>query len=277
MIDLTQAQTIVAVCGLTLLWALESFLPFMQGRKQRLRHAARNLTLGFLNALVLALLAGPLIVRVSAWAENYHLGLLRLISLPPLVQAAFALLLLDGWMYLWHRANHRAPLLWRFHRVHHSDTELDATSAIRFHTGEIVISTLLRLMIIPLLGLSLWQVLLYDFLLMPVILFHHSNVRFPEKLDRWLRMFIATPAMHRVHHSRVRLETDSNYGSLFSFWDRVGHTFRLRPDRENVQYGLDGYDNEEWQRLIGLLETPFVDNPSVSTTQKTAAPLLHRR
>jgi sterol desaturase/sphingolipid hydroxylase (fatty acid hydroxylase superfamily) len=256
-IDLSHAQAFTTAFGLVSLWVLESWLPFMKGRRQRLRHAVRNLTLGLLNAAVLALLAAPLLVRITAWAEHSGVGLMRLVNLPVAGSTLLALLLLDGWMYLWHRANHRLPLLWRFHRVHHSDPALDVTSAIRFHTGEILISAVLRLALMPLFGIALWQLLLYDTLLLPVIQFHHSNVRFPERWDRWLRVLIASPAMHRVHHSRIRSETDSNYASIFSFWDRLGQTFRWRHDVENIRYGLDGYDVEKWQQLNGLLQTPF--------------------
>jgi sterol desaturase/sphingolipid hydroxylase (fatty acid hydroxylase superfamily) len=258
MIDLSHAQSLTAAFGLVSLWLLESWLPFMKGRRQRLRHALRNLTLGLLNAAVLALLAAPLMARMASWAEHSGIGLLGLVSLPVAVSTLFGLVLLDGWMYLWHRANHRFPLLWRFHRVHHSDPVLDVTSAIRFHTGEILISATLRLALILLFGLSLWQLLLYDTLLLPVIQFHHSNVCFPERWDRWLRVLIASPAMHRVHHPRIRSETDSNYASILSCWDRLGGTFRWRHDVENIRYGLDGYDVEKWQRLNGLLQTPFV-------------------
>jgi len=274
MIDLSHAQTFTAAFGLVILWALESWLPFMKGRRQRLRHAARNLTLGLLNAVVIALLAAPLVVRVAAWAEHSGYGLLRIIGLPVVVSALLALLLLDGWMYIWHRANHRFPLLWRFHRVHHSDSALDVTSAVRFHTGEMLISSALRLALIPLFGVSLWQIFLYDALLLPVIQLHHSNVRFPERWDRRLRALITSPAMHRVHHSRIRVETDSNYASIFSFWDRLGRTFRWRRDVEKVRYGLDGYDEENWQRVAGLLQTPFTTSaleasPSRPTTAAT--------
>lgn len=270
MIDLSHAQTITSAFGLVSLWTLESWLPFMKGRRDRLRHATRNLTLGLLNAAVMALIAAPLVVRLTAWAEHSGVGLLRLINLPVVLSTLLALLLLDGWMYLWHRANHCVPLLWRFHRVHHSDPALDVTSAVRFHTGEILISSALRLALIPLLGVSLWQLFLYDALLLPVIQFHHSNVRFSERWDKWLRLLIASPAMHRVHHSRIRVETDSNYSSIFSFWDRLGRTFRQRRDVENIRYGLDNYDDEKWQRVTGLLHTPFTAPASeVSPSQLT--------
>jgi sterol desaturase/sphingolipid hydroxylase (fatty acid hydroxylase superfamily) len=249
--------TIVAACGLLVLLTLESWLPAAGNRHHRLRHAARNLTLGLFNALVLALLAAPFIARVAGWTAESRCGLLSLLNLPPTMATATAILLFDGWMYLWHRANHELGFLWRFHRVHHSDPEMEATTAIRFHTGEILISSALRLAVIPLLGITIGQLLVYETLLLPVILFHHSNVRFPEKLDALLRLIIVTPAIHRVHHSRLRIETDSNYASIFSFWDRIAGTFRLRRDGQPINFGLDEYDGEEWQRLSGLMVMPF--------------------
>jgi sterol desaturase/sphingolipid hydroxylase (fatty acid hydroxylase superfamily) len=116
---------------------------------------------------------------------------------------------------------------------------MDATTAIRFHTGEALISAALRLALVPLLGITLRQLLLYESLMAPVILFHHSNVKFPEKVDQWVRALIVTPAIHRVHHSRMRFETDSNYSIVFSFWDRIAGTFQLRRDGRPVNFGLD--------------------------------------
>jgi sterol desaturase/sphingolipid hydroxylase (fatty acid hydroxylase superfamily) len=110
---------------------------------------------------------------------------------------------------------------------------------------------------IPLLGIALWQLLVYESLMMPVIMFNHSNVNCPEKADRWLRALIASPAIHHVHHSRVRVETDSNYSIIFSFWDRIGGTFQLCKYWRPVDFGLAQYGSEKWQRVRGLLTTPF--------------------
>ena len=249
--------TLVTACGIFMLLALESWLPAAGDRRSRMTHAARNMTLGALNVLAVGLLAAPLIAYVARWAEESRIGLLNLLGLPPAIAAVTAFLLFDGWLYLLHRANHKFGFLWRFHRVHHSDPEMDATTAIRFHTGETLISAALRLAVIPLLGVTLLQLLVYESLMMPVILFHHSNVNFPEKADRWLRALVVSPAIHRVHHSRARVETDSNYSIIFSFWDRLWGTFRLRKDGRPVDFGLDEYDGEKWQRVSGLLTTPF--------------------
>lgn len=253
-----QYPTLIAAFCLALLLALESWAPAASARHHRFLHAVRNLTLGLLNAAGSALLAAPLIAGIGLWAESKSFGLLRLVQLPPATATVAAIVLFDGWMYLWHRANHKIGFLWRFHRVHHSDPEMDATTATRFHTGEILISSALRLAVIPLLGITVGQLLAYEMLLLPVILFHHSNVQFPEKMDRWLRLLIVTPALHRVHHSRLRDETDSNYSSVFSFWDRIAKTLRLRWDGQPVNFGLNEFGATRWERLPSLLIMPFV-------------------
>lgn len=253
--------TVATAGGIVLLLTLESWLPAAGNRNNRMRHAARNVSLWVLNAFIAALLAAPIIAKVAGWTESTRFGLLNHFSLPPAIALIAAILMFDCILYLMHRANHKFGFLWRFHRVHHSDPQMDATTAIRFHTGEILISSTLRLIMIPLLGVTLWQLLFYESLMLPVILFHHSNVNFPERIDRWLRALIVSPAIHRVHHSRMQFETDSNYSIVFSFWDRLGRTFQLREDGRPVDFGLAEYDNEEWQRVSGLLKTPFQITP----------------
>ena len=250
-------KSAVEIFFLTLIYSLESFFPLFEGRKARLRHAARNLSLGILNVIVVAGLFSSLLALDAARTQEQSLGLLALVSFPFWFETLVAFVLFDLWMYLFHRANHRIPFLWRFHRTHHSDDQVDVTTALRFHTGEIVISSVFKLALIPFFGMTLGQLLLYETCLQPVILFHHSNVAFPEKWDQWLRLLIVSPTMHRVHHSQVRGETDSNYASIFSFWDRIARTFRRRPDPRTLQYGLPEFPEPEWQTFQGILRTPF--------------------
>ncbi len=260
-----QMQIIVAVIVLALLWTLETVIPFLQNRRQRLKHSMRNIAIGVFNTIILAILFAPVLVNLTAWTEINNLGLLHLVDLPVWATAVLAILLLDGWMYLWHRANHRIPILWRFHKVHHSDPDMDASTAVRFHTGEILISAILRLGVIVILGLSFWHILLYDLLLLPVILLHHSNIQFPEKLDKYYRSFFASPAMHRIHHSPERIETDSNYGSIFSFWDRLAHSFRLREKCVDVRYGLGEFIGIKTESFYSLIMMPF-QKPELAKT-----------
>ena len=257
MIDLANLQIIVAGVILAILWTLEAVIPFLPDRRERVKHSARNITIGAFNAVILTVLYAPILFRLTAWTSNNNFGLLHLVDLPLWVSVISAILLQDAWMYAWHRANHRFPFLWRFHKVHHSDPQMDASTAVRFHTGEILISAVLRLGVIAILGLSLRQVLLYDLLIIPVILFHHSNVQFPEKFDKYYRVLFASPAMHRIHHSPERIETDSNYSTIFSFWDRLARSFRVRENTIGVKYGLREYSGNETESFQALASMPF--------------------
>ena len=238
MSDFFRSQKIILASMLVLIWMLESIIPFIHGRSHRLRHAGRNLTLGLVNTFLSGIITATLLTIVSSWTEHLQFGLLYFLKLPFFAANIFAILLLDGWMYCWHRANHAIPFLWNLHRLHHSDREMDVTTAVRFHPGEALISSGLRLIVVALLGLSLPQILLYDTLLVAVIFLHHSNINLPLFIDKFLRIAITTPSLHRVHHSTITQETHSNFGSVFSFWDRLASTFRLRLDQTAIVYGV---------------------------------------
>lgn len=240
---------------LALLWTLESLAPMFAGRTARLRHGGANLALGAFNAALTPLLFAGLMLLVTAWSAGASFGLAHWLPLPPWAVWVAVLVLFDGWMYTWHRLNHRVKFLWRFHAVHHSDREMDVTSAVRFHTGEIVLSSLARLAVLPLLGMTMPMLVVYEAILLPVILFHHSNIRIPGGLDRALRCVITTPWMHWVHHSEWQPETDSNFSSVLSVWDRLFGTFRLREDPGTIALGLD--DGKPWRGVEGLLLRPF--------------------
>jgi sterol desaturase/sphingolipid hydroxylase (fatty acid hydroxylase superfamily) len=234
--SLAQSRYIIVAVTLAVLWAVESVAPMFTGRQRRLSHIATNLALAGLNALI-GLGFAFAILGVTEWARAHSFGLLNLVPLPGWLHWLGAIVLFDCWQYWWHRFNHRVPFLWRFHAVHHADAEMDASSGVRFHTGEIVLSFLVRLAVLPLLGVTLPELLLYETLSLPVILFHHSNLRISEGADRWLRWLIVTPRMHYVHHSRWQPETDSNYTSLLSVWDRLFGSFRLRDKPSEISLG----------------------------------------
>jgi sterol desaturase/sphingolipid hydroxylase (fatty acid hydroxylase superfamily) len=155
--------------------------------------------------------------------------------------------------------------------MHHSDPAVDASTGVRFHTGEIVMSGLARVALLPVLGFSLWQLALYDAMLLPVVLFHHSNVRFPRWLDYGLTMCVVTPAMHRVHHSQWRPETDSNFASILPLWDRMFRTFRLREDAHSLRLGLVEFEGQQWQTLWGMLKTPVARSNREKTAQEQSS------
>ena len=261
---------IIGLIVLTALLVLEGTMPFYLGREQRLRHGLRNGSLAALNGALGVLLA-PLLLGAIAFAERHDIGLLHWLPLdaslfdgwpfPGLLGAvlglALAVLLFDLWMYAWHRANHEIPFLWRFHQVHHTDPAMDVTTALRFHPGELLISSLLNPLVILALGMGLTQLILYKSVMLAIILFHHSNLRVPSRWDARLRWLIVPPSMHRVHHSRIARETNSNYGTVFSFWDRLFGSFRLRPDLRQIVFGTGHHDEPAWQTLPRLLRLPL--------------------
>ena len=251
-------KMIVPLAVFLILVVLESLFPLFEERR-RARHYGRNLALFLFNTLVLALLFTHINSDVLNLSARSSWSLTGMTALPYWLKTAASILLFDAWMYVWHRLAHRIPLLWKFHRMHHSDTEMDVSTAVRFHTGELLISSVLRLGVFYIIGMDLFALLLYETIMMVNIYFQHSNVFVPAQLDRLLRTVIATPRMHWVHHSKIREETDSNYGTIFSFWDRLGKTFSLRQDPRNIEYGLDEFREENWQTVPGMLKTPFVD------------------
>lgn len=246
----------VALVSLTLFWFLEHWIPFYMDRKDVLRHDARNVGLTLFNFGVLSLGFTGLTAWSTAWTESHGWGLLNLVPLSAPVHAVLAVALLDLWLYGWHRSGHGVALLWRFHRMHHTDNALDASSALRFHTGEVALSALTRAAFLPLLGVHLWEVLLFETVLAPMVQLQHSNIDLGV-WDRRLRWLLVSPVMHRIHHSRERFEQDANLASVFSFWDRLLGTYNDREDVHDLRLGLDGWDGEDWQDLVGLLRTPF--------------------
>jgi sterol desaturase/sphingolipid hydroxylase (fatty acid hydroxylase superfamily) len=240
-------RPVAAVGCLVALLAWETAQPYFElfGRGKeswpaRGRHAVRNLALGVLNILVIAVGFSAAWLFVTQWTAGHHFGLLRWLDLGPVGRTIVAVLLLDAWTYAWHRLNHRVPFLWRFHRLHHADRAMDVTTASRFHTGEIVLSSILRLPVLALIGCRIEELALYEVLMFTVVQFHHANVGLPEWLDRRLRAVIVTPSMHKIHHSNIRAECDSNYSSLFSWWDRIFRTRKTSSAPRKIVFGVGG-------------------------------------
>ncbi len=262
---LPEIQGATAVAGLAMLLLLEHAHPFFEqfrgARKSWSRHLARNLALSLANGFIVAVAFAGLWVIASEWAAERGFGLMNVLApsagKSSLLHAFGAILLLDAWTYTWHRLNHRIPFLWRFHRVHHSDAHMDVTTAGRFHVGEIVLSSALRIGLIALVGAYAWELILYETMMFAVVQFHHANVALPPRLDRVIRCVIVTPAMHKVHHSRLRHETDSNYSAFLSIWDRLFRSFRLREKLNEIEFGLDEFDAPEDETMKGLLRMPL--------------------
>lgn len=213
------------------------------------RRIARNTGLFGINLLVSPLIVVP----ITLWAEQFTLGL-RPDWLSGWTGFVFDLVLLDFWIYWWHRANHEVPLLWRFHQVHHFDELLDSTTAIRFHFGEVVLSALARAVVIIVFDIPVSSVLVFEALVLMSAIFHHSDARLPPRVEQALSRVIITPSIHWVHHHALRRDTDSNYGTIFSFWDPI---FRSRSPTKRWATMPIGVEGRRDRPLLRLIITPF--------------------
>ncbi|MBC7381482.1 MAG: sterol desaturase family protein [Bacteroidia bacterium] len=171
------------------------------------------------------------------WSTAHHFGILNQFILNKYANVLLQFTLIDLFMYWWHRANHELPLLWYFHKFHHKDEKMTASTALRFHPGELFLSILIKIFVFSLLGIQSWISIGYGIVLFIVITLHHSNLRITDKTDFLLRYFISSPKMHRIHHSIIKLETNSNYGSVFPYWDKVFKTYIKYPEKP-VIFGI---------------------------------------
>jgi sterol desaturase/sphingolipid hydroxylase (fatty acid hydroxylase superfamily) len=238
----------------TLLFVLERFAALRRPTRLLL---ARLLINAGVSALALA--TAMLVVRPAAqgalqWTSDARFGVVHVLPMPPIVQFVVSFLLMDLTFYWWHVANHRFALLWRFHNVHHIDPDLDVSTALRFHFGEIVLSSGFRAVQVTAIGPSAWMFAIYELVFQANTLFHHSNVRLPIRIERPLNVVLVTPRMHGIHHSQFRDETNSNYSVVFSWWDRLHGTLGLNVPQSQIVIGVPGYsdpaDNSFWSDLL---------------------------
>ena len=218
-----------------------------------------NLGIVVLNSLVARLVLPAGAVGAAIWAQNHHIGLLPLLSLGDSMQLLMALLLLDGVIYAQHVAFHRIPILWRLHQVHHADRDMDVTTGLRFHPIEIILSMLIKIAVVVALGAPVLAVILFEIILNGMAMFNHANIRLPQRLDGLLRLLVMTPDAHRIHHSLLWHETNSNYGFNLSLWDQLFHTYRKQPDAGHQQMviGLSQYQQQPTHQLMWMLKLPF--------------------
>jgi sterol desaturase/sphingolipid hydroxylase (fatty acid hydroxylase superfamily) len=218
-------------------------------------HTARNLAIAGIGAAALQLAERPVVDRLALLVHRRRWGLLPRLPLPPAVRTVAGVCLLDYTLYLWHVLVHRVPILWRAHAVHHIDRDLDASTAVRFHFAELLASVPYRAAQIAVLGipprtLSIWQ----TGLLMS-ILFHHSNLELPPRVERLLSRLVVTPRMHGIHHSRIDAEVNSNWSSGLTVWDWLHGTLQLNVPQQSIAIGVPDYDDEEEVRLTAMLTT----------------------
>lgn len=249
LLTMLQSKSALVLLALAAFLTLDRVFPVARVAGGAVR-VAKNLALalanGFLGWLVVVPLSAFAAQHALDWRPQWWSGGLGLMA---------DLLILDLWIYWWHRANHEVPLLWRFHEVHHLDEFLDASSALRFHFGEVLLSSLVRAGVIFLLGVPLTTVIVFETVLALATMFHHSNVKLPQSLEHLLSLVIVTPSIHWVHHHAIRADTDSNYSTVLSIWDRL---FGSRSATVRTPEMPVGVEDARDLTLPGLLKRPFM-------------------
>jgi len=210
---------------------------------------------GFLTTLIMPVVA----VSAASWAESHSFGLMNWFHVGAPLALFASVILLDAVIYWQHIMFHSVPFLWRLHRMHHADQDIDVTTGARFHPVEILISMWIKVGAVTLLGAPVWSVVLFEILLNASAMFNHSNARLPLQLDKWVRLVIVTPDMHRVHHSVIERETHSNFGFFLSVWDRLFATYIDQPAQghDGMRIGLPVFKESREQWLDKMLTQPF--------------------
>ncbi len=229
--------------------------------RNRVQNRWKRVFINFIVSLpafaLLRLLLIPAMIWLALKNQQWHFGLSYLYSLPRWIEAVITFVLLDYSNYIWHILLHKLPFLWRFHLVHHTDLDVDLTTAFRFHFGEMIASALFRGAAVLLIGTSPAIVLIYEIAFEAATQFHHSNTKIAFRLEKILNYLIVTPRMHGIHHSILRKETDSNYSIIFSFWDRIHKTVRLNIGQNKIVTGILAYPDEKELTIGNLLVLPF--------------------
>lgn len=238
--------------------AWEKAAPRRALQQSKLTRWANNLGLTFFNTFVLRLLFPAAAVGTALIADEKGWGLFHAISLPGWAGGLASIVIFDLVVYAQHVAFHKVPVLWRLHRMHHIDLDIDLTTGARFHPVEIIISMAIKMGAVAALGAPAWSVVVFEVLLNGTSMFNHSNISMALRVDRWIRRVIVTPDMHRVHHSVLIRETDSNYGFNLSWWDRLFGTYRDQPAAGHtaMKIGLANYRDPKWLKIGWMLLVP---------------------
>ena len=263
-----QLRVFPLIAFLALLWLLESRVPLYRYDPNRWLRDLPNLALTALLILTNVVLSF-VTARISRFSLNNGFGLFFLFNLPPWLIGLSGLAAMDLLTYFAHVLLHKSWLGWQFHRVHHSDREVNVTTAFRQHPGETIWRILWQAMAIAVFGIPMWVVIIYLTISTLNAQLEHTNIKLIEPLDRVLRILFVTPNMHKVHHSREQFQTDTNYGNIFSVWDRVFGSHTSAVDFRNLHYGLEDFDGANNQTLSALLRLPFLVAAKVGSTARS--------
>ena len=244
--------------GLLFFLVFELLVPYRPSSVSKVKRWVNNLGLTLFNTLVLQLLFAGVIVRTAAYVTTQQLGVLNMVALPPWVKLLVIVAFMDFMLYIWHLLNHEVPFLWRFHRVHHSDLNMDVSTATRFHIGELAISVVIKIGLVFFLGASPLGVMIFESALVLCAQFHHSSLKVPKWFEAIFWILFVPPSMHRIHHSVIIRERDTNYGTIFSMWDRCLGTLLTDVDQNRIRIGVGAYQKLEKLNFHHLLGMPFM-------------------
>ncbi len=249
----------ILVGGLMLFWIIEGLIPLFSINYNRLKHAWINIFFT-VTTIITNFAFAVFILKGSDWAVAHQFGLLHIVAMPTWAFALVGMLVLDlVGAYFIHWLQHKTRWMWRFHLIHHIDTHVDTTTANRHHPGESVFRAIFTLIAIVLTGAPMWLVMLYQSASALLSQFNHANISLPKQIDKVISWVIVSPNMHKVHHHYVLPLTDTNYGNIFSIWDRLFGTFAYVEDSKSLIYGVDThFKQEEYADLNKLLQIPFL-------------------
>lgn len=240
-----------------ILFLLETKFQLRRRVQSRWKRLFINFIVSIPSFALLRILFIPIVIWLSVQNQQWQFGVNYWLQLPAWAEITIAFLLLDYSNYIWHILLHKLPFLWRFHLVHHTDLDLDVTTAFRFHFGELIASVFFRGAAVVLIGASPMLVLIYEIIFEAATQFHHSNYKLPYRFERFLNYIIVTPRMHGIHHSIIKRETDSNFSVIFSFWDRMHKTITMKLYQDEVVIGVPSYSDERDLTIGKLWMLPF--------------------
>lgn len=245
----------IIIIYIAIFLTLEHFWPHAKNRKGRIKHLLNNSGL-LMVTTVANFFISIILINWVQYVDRNNFGLMNIFNLSATVKAFLGVIVLDFTSYFVHRLIHKSKILWRFHRVHHSEIEMDSSTSFKFHPLEAIILFPALLAEIGIVGTSFPAIVLYNVIILPVFFILHSNLNYPKWVERIFSPVFATPEFHRVHHSDEQKYTDSNYGDIFSLWDRLFGTFQ-KVDSQNIHYGLKEYSDKKTQSFWYMITTPF--------------------
>ncbi len=238
--------------------SLETLIPYRPSSVSKVKRWINNLALTLFNSILLNLIFSTAIVFTATYAQANKMGILHIVQAPTWLKILVTVAFMDFMLYVWHLLNHEVPLFWRFHRVHHSDLNMDVSTATRFHIGELAISAVIKISLIFFLGASPMGVLIFESALVLCAQFHHSSLKIPRWFETIWWILFGPPSMHRIHHSVIIKERDTNYGTIFSLWDRFLCTLLTNVDQAKIRIGVGAYQKHDKLNFRQLLAMPFI-------------------